>query len=551
VAQEVSIVVETSFPEDVPPGTIAMARFNSPMEEFGLLMELRRGEEGPRDLRIRTHRPLAIYAPPEEFRLWELGRSQSRFSTHRRLLAEDQENAVKAIELDIKRIYVLLYGWIKGRDAECAYLAGDLSEDEFAALTPRVVNDLREKGYRVLDNKPKHFILRTSRRHGGILLKDGKPVYALVDFEFLQRTPEHEKRFKARQRSRYWSLADRPSSESAGAATVPSHLKLVSIFGVSYLFGTGADGGKVWVRGEEPNLFDYFLPDRWRRSPRVKLSPTSEVYWTRTRDSILVVYRRSRVGARPRVDPLVERGKQIREHGYNSPFEEVAIAERLAQMGIRTVRPRAIYRTAHPSQKASYLRDDSRFRDHAGLTTPELPPEPILSPDHDYYTIWDYFRGVHTGSGGSSQVEVLDLERAREEGILEGEEHDDLVARIRSRLRDAGLADGRIDDSEFVVRAGSERSLIRTPGGDVDVTLCLDAVTAYACELLDDDAYRSIIAKLGRKLASADCEMLDMSGSHLLVSMDPDGRFARDEDGDVEVTLCNFELIRGLYRPIR
>ncbi|MGB3562996.1 MAG: hypothetical protein WBC09_08045, partial [Thermoanaerobaculia bacterium] len=42
VAQEVSIVVETSFPADVDYETIAGARFNSPMEEFGLVYELRR-----------------------------------------------------------------------------------------------------------------------------------------------------------------------------------------------------------------------------------------------------------------------------------------------------------------------------------------------------------------------------------------------------------------------------------------------------------------------------------------------------------------------------
>ena len=36
------------------------AEFNSPFEEFSLLMELRRGEAGPSAIRIRTQRPLAI-----------------------------------------------------------------------------------------------------------------------------------------------------------------------------------------------------------------------------------------------------------------------------------------------------------------------------------------------------------------------------------------------------------------------------------------------------------------------------------------------------------
>ena len=84
---------------------IEAARFNSPLEEFGLVMELRRGLHGRRDARVRTQFPLAIYVPAEECQPWQLGRSTSTFTTHCRMLAEDQESAEKAIELDIKRMY--------------------------------------------------------------------------------------------------------------------------------------------------------------------------------------------------------------------------------------------------------------------------------------------------------------------------------------------------------------------------------------------------------------------------------------------------------------
>ena len=207
VAREVPLEVATTFPDDVPPEVIANARFNSPMEEFGLVMELRRGAEGPRHARLLTQRPLAIYAPAEEFELWELGRDDSRFHAHWHLLAQDQENRPKAIELDIKRIYVLLYSWIKGQDAEEALRAGDISEQECRDLTILAIQDLRSEGFRVLDNKPKHFILRKRRVDRQILRRDGgRIVYGLVDFELLQRTPAYQTRFRAAQRQRYWEL---------------------------------------------------------------------------------------------------------------------------------------------------------------------------------------------------------------------------------------------------------------------------------------------------------------------------------------------------------
>jgi len=54
--------------EVVPLDTLTVnkfihAEFNSPFEEFSLLMELRRGDAGPRGIRVRTQQPLAIYVP--------------------------------------------------------------------------------------------------------------------------------------------------------------------------------------------------------------------------------------------------------------------------------------------------------------------------------------------------------------------------------------------------------------------------------------------------------------------------------------------------------
>ncbi len=551
VAQDVTVVVPTTFPDDIPPEVIANARFNSPMEEFGLVMELRRGAFGPRNMRVLTQRPLAIYAPPEEFALWQLGRNQTSFYIHGQQLADDQEHAVKAIELDIRRIYVLLYGWIKGNDAEEAFQLGDIDARDFEALTPRVVGELRAKGFRVLDNKPKHFILRNRRRDGRPLRRHGQLVYGLVDFEFLQRTPEHQRSFKSAQQNRYWHLQRQRMHPAR--APMPSHLRHVTVFGTPYVFGTGPDGGRLWVVGHDPELFDYFLPDRWRRTPRVKLSSANEVYRTRTRDSIHVVYRRSRVGARPFVDPLTGWGRQIREHGYNSPFEEFAIAERLRQMGIPTTYARAIYRTGHPSTKAGYLRDERRFADHADLVTPGPQPEPLLSPQHDYYTIWDCYRGADPEREveGLEGPPALDLSHARALARVSSEEAADVVETTCERLRAAGCSGDGIGSDDLMVFPDQGAGLRRDDRGRVEVALCIDALTAYEYGLLDDVAYRAVLEHLDARLHAVDCEKLNVSGGDLLLSMNPDGRFALDAHGQLLATLCNFELIRGLYRPIR
>jgi hypothetical protein len=551
VAQDVPLTIATSFPDAVPPEVLANARFNSPWEEFGLVMELRRGGFDPKGLRVLTQHPLAILAPPEQYALWQLGRSEGSFLQHDRLLAEDQENAVRAIELDIRRIYAVVYQWIKGCDAQEFFEAGDLGAEDFRGFTPRVIGELEQSGYRVLDNKPKHFILRKRSGDGKILRgRDGRATYALVDFELLQRTPEHHRQFKVRQRRKYWDLLGQRDQPSP--ASLPSHLHPTTIFGVRYVMGTLPDGGKLWMVGQGAELWDYFSPDRWLRTPRLKLSPVNEVYRTRTRDSIQVVYRRSRVGTRPRVDPLLERNRQMREYGFNSPFEEIAIAELLRQMGISTTRPRAIYRTDHPTTTAEYLRDDRRFADHADLLTPGPVPEPILSRAHDYYTVWDYFRGVDPHrSAGRPEGRGTDLERARDDGLLSQEEYAELLQHTRSRLRRTGLADAALQDHECIVTIGEDGALCRDREGGVEVTLCIDALTAYDYGLLTAEAYRRVTARLDERLRAVDCEALDLAGNHLLLSMNPDGQLKANAAGEIEVALCNFELIRGLYRPLR
>ena len=287
---------------------------------------------------------------------------------------------------------------------------------------------------------------------------------------------------------------------------------------------------------------------------RIKLSSGSETYRTRTRDNIPIVYRRSRVGSRPRVDPLREEGRRIREHGYNSPFEEIVIAERLRQMGVPTVVPRAVFRTAHRTVKAVHLHDDRRFREHRDLRTPAPESEPILAPGYDYYTIWDFHSGAEPEEivPGMTEGQEIDPATARERGLLTPAACEALVRNTSLRLRRIGLVDEDLDEREIVLLLDGAGSLRRDSAtGEPVVPFSVDALTAFEYGLLDDDAYRRALALMEARLRAVDCEVLNPTGKHLLLSIDPEGRIARDRRGEIRMTLCNFEMVRGLYRPIR
>ncbi len=191
-AQDVPFHVKSTFPASVPRQTVESARFNNPFEEFGLVTDLRSGRFGPSGLRILTKRPLAIYQPRHTLESWQLGRSLAQFSQHQSALLRDQLGSGGAtLELDFHRQYIMLFGWVRGRSAEEYHEKGLLSDTEMRDLTTRVAGELADKGFHVLDNKPKHFILRR-RRDGSLLRRHGRLAYVLVDFELLQRTPAHE-----------------------------------------------------------------------------------------------------------------------------------------------------------------------------------------------------------------------------------------------------------------------------------------------------------------------------------------------------------------------
>jgi hypothetical protein len=174
--------------QEVPLGAPTLreniqSEFNSPFEEFALVMALRKAHLGPSQPRILTKRPLAIYVPAEELQDWQTGRLESKLAAKRARHPE--------VELDKSRHYILLYGWIEGLNAVQAMqvlgLTGALAERFLAENTLRMIHDLKQHGFRVLDINPEHVILRVHPDGSLLRQRDGTPASALVDYELLER----------------------------------------------------------------------------------------------------------------------------------------------------------------------------------------------------------------------------------------------------------------------------------------------------------------------------------------------------------------------------
>jgi hypothetical protein len=207
---------------------------------------------------------------------------------------------------------------------------------------------------------------------------------------------------------------------------------------VDYVYGTAeSTEGKLWVVGRDPKLFDFFLPERWRRTPQTRLSDEGQVFRTQTKDGINLVWKVSSVGERP--DPEGELRSGVEEIGINSPFEEVAIALELQQAGYPTILPRAIYATGEQTEPGDFLWDERRLYTHAAFTTPDGAP--VLQPDHDYITVWGYWSGIEP-----ERLEELDpslrglnVAQGCELGLLTTAERAHLIEREKEKLRQVGF----------------------------------------------------------------------------------------------------------------
>lgn len=450
--------------EEIPFDTLtfqkfADAEFNSPYEEFARVMELRQASAS---VRMRTHKPLAIYVPSKRLQIWQTGRRQSAMN---RKKAKHRD-----IELDICRQYILIYEWVKGLAISEALEQTAIPREHRPALVEnlqsRAVATLADKGFRVLDMKPAHLIVRTSGAEDLLRGRDGCPAYALVDFELLQRTSEHEHEITQARRSSYLI---RQRDRFDDLASYPPHLNRTRALEVDYVLGyTESTGGMLWVVGRDPGLFDYFQPERWRRTPRTRLSATNEVFYTRTKDDINLVWKVSCVGelaaSRDGSDPA--------RLSYNSPFEEFAFALELDRKGVPAIYPRAIYRSGLRSERPDYVQDDSRFVSHRACRTPE--GKPALLPCHTYITVWGYWNGLDEMLATCDQeyCRGINLRQARMTGYVSRTDADLLFAWVRQRLFEAGFVNPALDEDHLLLSLSPDGRLLRDADGRPDVRIC-------------------------------------------------------------------------------
>jgi hypothetical protein len=467
--------------EDVPINTHTLeeylgAEFNSPWEEFALVMEMADKQVGQRFNWIRAQRPLAIYVPPQKMQLWQSGRSRSKIN---RIRARHP-----GIDIDILKQYKLVYEWIRGKNLielfECITLEMPDTVHHLQTLHKKAFADLSKKGYLMADMKPEHVILdeedceRIESMNNAQeqvdtiyrLLEGGK--YSVIDYELLFRTPEHEDRVKASRRHSYLDdMRDRMNP-----TPLPSHLSRTEIFGVPYIFGRAeSTGGRMWVVGRNARLFDYFLPERWRKTPSLGLSADNEVYYTVTKDNIHLVWETSRVGEIPtdkKYSP--DEIERIRQYGINSPFEEFAISEILNRIGIHAVYVRAVYTTG--SFKVEISQDPRKYQSHAGLKDEE--GNSVLDVQHNYITIRGFYNGPDewVSQHEGALLTPMDFARATKKKIITEAQSSALLEKTIDRLRAAGYDGSLLKPNDLLISLDPKNRIVLAPDNDPDVIIC-------------------------------------------------------------------------------
>ncbi|HEX9022086.1 MAG TPA: hypothetical protein VF903_12590 [Nitrospirota bacterium] len=473
--------------ENVPLNTHTLeefvsAEFNSPWEEFTLVMEMADKQVGQRIGWVRAQRPLAIYVPPQRMQFWQSGRSRAKIN---RIRARHP-----GIDIDILKQYKLIYEWIRGKNLTEIFeqIRIELPDivHHLQTMQKQALDDLARKGYIMADMKPEHVIIDEEdceriERIGGNgdadaaqkqvdtiyqLLSEGK--YSVIDYELLFRTPEHEDRVKASRRHSY--LDD--MKDRLNPMPLPSYLSRTEVFGVPYIFGRAeSTGGRMWVVGRNARLFDYFLPERWRKTPSLGLSDYNEVYYTVTKDNIHLVWETSRVGEIPTDRKYTaEELDKIRERGINSPFEEFAIAEELNRQGIHTVYVRAIYETGSAKLEPSV--DQRKYDSHRTILDSE--GNPVLNAGHNYITIRGYYNGPDewVAEHEGELLTPVDLSKAIRKKIIDESQGRNYLQKTIARLREAGYDGSLLKTNDLLLAIDANGGIMKDKSGEPDVIIC-------------------------------------------------------------------------------
>lgn len=456
--------------EDVPVDTHTLekfvnAEFNSPWEEFALVTELRESPAVGNKKQIFTQHPLAIYVPPDRLQLWQTGRSRTKINKINR--------RHPGVDLDILKQYKLIYQWIDGLDIVQAFESlgyrGSELNKLLSPITQQVLADLEAQGFAVADMKAVHIIIpeehikamqeaATSAGREVALSYIQKYVidtasYAIVDYELLIRTVQHEQEVMYARRHSYLDvLRDR-----FVFAPLPSHLVRTEIFGMPYVHGrVESTGGLLWVLGRNALLYDYFLPERWRKTPVTALSEKSEIYRTITKDNIYIVWKTSRVGEEGSVS-------------FNSPFEEFSIANKLVEAGVPCVYVRAIYMTG--STKIEAVSDESRYLSHKDFLA--IDGEPILRENHNYITIRGYYNGpdAWVAEQKGALYEPIDLYNAVKQGVVTSIKADKIMENLKEHSWAAGFDASALKLNDVILSKRPDGILALDPEGQPEARI--------------------------------------------------------------------------------
>ena len=472
--------------EDVPIDTHTLqefcdAEFNSPWEEFSLVTELLDNLYGPRETRMNTQLPMAIYVPPEKMQAWQSGRSRTRIN---RIRAKHP-----GIDIDILKQYKLIYEWIKGHNLMEVFAHIDINHDELVThlkkINYKALADMQKKGYLMADMKPEHIIISEADTEHVVAIgmtqernAPDKQVdmvyqcihegrYSIIDYELLLRTPEHDEAVKSSRRHSY--LDDQ--RHRFDPTPLPVHLSHMEIFGVPYLYGHAeSTGGRLWVVGRNAHLFDYFLPERWRKTPALRLSQTKEVFYTITKDNIHLVWETSRVGEMPMGDEEGSRDPKVRHYGINSPFEEFAIAHTLTQLGIPTVYVRAIYMTGTTKVEAST--DLRKYESHKDILDPE--GNPVLQENHNFITIRGYYNGPDQWVAEHEEAlyTPVDLSKAVYIKIISEEQCQDFLEAVKRKLKLHGFDGSSLRVNDLLLAIDDKQQIMKNNSGEPVVIIC-------------------------------------------------------------------------------
>jgi hypothetical protein len=295
-------------------------------------------------------------------------------------------------------------------------------------------------------------------------IREGR--YSVIDYELLMRTGKHEDEVKNSRRHHY--LDDQ--RDRFKPTSLPAHLKKAEILGVPYIFGHAeSTGGLLWVVGRNARLFDYFLPERWRKTPSLKLSDKKEVFYTITKDNIHLVWETSRVGELPGDEDGGSDDPRIRLYGIKSPFEEFAVAQELNALGIPTVYVRAIYMTG--TEKIEPSVDCRRYDSHRGIPDPE--GNSILQENHNYITIRGYYNGPDYSVAEQGPLYMpTDLAKATYQGNINEATCQRLLDRLKENLRKVGYDGSLLKANDVLLAIDSSGRIMNNSDGEPEVILC-------------------------------------------------------------------------------